>query len=722
MNWFTRSLGGRRRGLRGLGTLALVALFTFSGLAAFAATLSPPTPTSGLAAVGPVSEYGFPVWYKDKENTRVELCLDILDPLCRFVAVAGEIPADPPDPFAPLSVPDNFPEEAFYWAADSALTSGTGVDALLTLALEAAWLNGPPELGANVTFSRIRIRIAGLSVGDTYTITHPYGVDQFVAENAVKNINVTEDCGINAFGDPLSCRIGPFLRWDSGAPAGWLGDPTVDHQVTGSPYGTNYFRIEGPNVGGTPNTTPCPDKPGPDCIQTDLFTVMGKLATNAGVSANQAIYARDGSAGGTLDLHASSEAGQSISASKIAGTLDATAFVGDGAGGYYARIPFSGDVPGLVTIVNDSDTPNAGKTKTIAPVDLVTVSRAEYNADTQRLTIEATSSDRAAPGPTLTVDGFGVALGGTGGSVLAATIDTPFPPATVTVRSTAGGVDTEPVQVVGGAFAPIDLVAIAPLELTAIEGSLVSLDGSSSQGAPDGFSWQQMSGAPVALSGANTAVATFSAPAGPADLTFRLTVSRLSGDSDQTLVLVHVPAAATPTADAGPDQTVAQGALVTLDGSSSTNAVSFAWYDDAGGMIGSGPTISFTFPNRTTPMLVTLNVTGPAGSASDTLTLTPLADAIAITQAQYTASKDQWRIRGTAAVEPNRVFVYYRSSLQSTRTCADVSGLALIGSAPSDLANGWEVRVRGVITASNPSSVLVCSTAGAQATQNVRIR
>ena len=55
----------------------------------------------------------------------------------------------------------NFPNEAFWWAGESTLTYPSG-EALLVLAQEAAFANGPIEHGQQVAFGRIRIRATGL--------------------------------------------------------------------------------------------------------------------------------------------------------------------------------------------------------------------------------------------------------------------------------------------------------------------------------------------------------------------------------------------------------------------------------------------------------------------------------------------------------------------------------------------------------------------------------
>ena len=74
-------------------------------------------------------------------------------------------------------------------------------------------------------------------------------------------------------------------------------------------------------------------------------------------------------------------------------------------------------------------------------------------------------------------------------------------------------------------------------------GSVVTLDGSGSE-APDGerltFAWSQVSGAAVALAGADTARATFDAPVEPGALTFRLTVTDPDDESDSVELTVTV--------------------------------------------------------------------------------------------------------------------------------------------------------------------------------------
>lgn len=84
------------------------------------------------------------------------------------------------------------------------------------------------------------------------------------------------------FAEALKGSIGPFLRWDpsvGGAPpAGFIA--ATPHKVISSPTGNNVFRVEGPGVNPNASVDACPAVAGPlaDCLQTDLFTVQGKVS------------------------------------------------------------------------------------------------------------------------------------------------------------------------------------------------------------------------------------------------------------------------------------------------------------------------------------------------------------------------------------------------------------------------------------------------------------
>src|SRR5207249_7524418 len=204
---------------------------------------------------------GFPLYYVDANGLALQPCLN----LAGCGALAGTLP----NPLAPISFPANFPPESFYARAVAKLTAGT-VSGLYTAALEGTFFNGVVAAGNQMVFTRVRTRVAGLQAGGVYTVTHPYGVATLTAD-ALGVINDTVTVGAipisllpSAFSLALAGPVGStFLTWDTAPPAGFIGDALTPHTITGSPCGTNFFRVEGPllPVGG---------------VQTPLFTVTGK--------------------------------------------------------------------------------------------------------------------------------------------------------------------------------------------------------------------------------------------------------------------------------------------------------------------------------------------------------------------------------------------------------------------------------------------------------------
>ena len=160
---------GHRRGLRVSASVAALLLAATGITAAQAATEVTEKNLSKLTAVGPVNtEHGFPSWYQDNTGLRLELCLDGANPLCNFPA--GEIP----DETAPISFPDNFPEESFYMLGEAEIDLEGGGTAVLVLGLEAAFANTVAN-GDQVVFGRQRITVKGAAPDTTLTFRHPYG-------------------------------------------------------------------------------------------------------------------------------------------------------------------------------------------------------------------------------------------------------------------------------------------------------------------------------------------------------------------------------------------------------------------------------------------------------------------------------------------------------------------------------------------------------------------
>jgi hypothetical protein len=254
--------------------LAAAAICATTAALLFSAGAAPAAITTGPVDAGS----GFPFSYADDvQGFALEQCQD---------ASGFCIETPRPNPDQPIAVPDNFTEdeEGFWWLADATVpNAGTG---LARFAKESAFDTPGINEGHQVSFSRIRFRFQGLVAGDTYRVTHPYGVDELVAEPDPKGaggrINFTDDVGCiaapcGAFPALAGDRISSFLRWDPTtgpqAPAGYVGNGVTPHAVIGSPNNTNFVRLEH-LVPQAPPLLPVAELVG----QTSQFIVQGKLA------------------------------------------------------------------------------------------------------------------------------------------------------------------------------------------------------------------------------------------------------------------------------------------------------------------------------------------------------------------------------------------------------------------------------------------------------------
>ncbi len=427
---------------RGLTITIMLIVFTFSqGAMAQLDKVGPVVPVPAGGGTHPI-ENGYPLWYQDSNGLILELCLD-QNGLCLL---------ELPNPGNPITFPDNFTGEGFWFNAGARMRMANDRDAELVLALEGAFLNEVVVDGDQISFGRIRIRIDTRNAGGTYTVTHPYGVDVFEVpadEGGVRAVNSTEDIGIGpGFTGALSSRIGPFLVWDGSAeptPAGYIGDPAIAHSVTGSPFGTNFFRVQGPGVGnGSLIGLACTNGSTTNCAETPLFNVAGKIATNFGASIDRATYGRNDVGEGKATVFASSHSGQSIQLSGI-GVSPALMTEEGATGNYFAHVNFdSSDFGGgTITLTNLNDTAPTAVSKSLN--DRVKITSELFSTVTGLLEITAFSSDRFSP-PTLTVEGLAPpnTLDANGNLSVSVAV----PPAEVTVTSDAEGSDSAIVKVV----------------------------------------------------------------------------------------------------------------------------------------------------------------------------------------------------------------------------------------------------------------------------------
>ncbi|AXI10952.1 IPT/TIG domain protein [Oceanobacillus sp. 143] len=648
--------------------------------------------------VGPIRDFdGFPVWYRDENGLRLQLNINPNDPF------SGLTPADLPNPNQAVSFPDNYPGEAFYFSAEAEMETGTRERARLVLALEAAFANEVPRDGDQIVFGRVRIRVDGLRSNEEYRVTHPYGVDTFIAEpdgDGFGEINFTEDIGISPgnFELVLDSRIDPFLRWDPNvepqAPAGYIGNPDKLHPIVGSEFidqfgePQNIFRIEGPGIGiGSPDRATTPGLNPDNVIETRNFSLLGKISTISGVDVERTTYTQDSAIGGVIDVFASSDVGpQQI---EVSGEGLFTTRLQGGNGLYFARVSYSGESPpSFVTITNITDNPPSVKES--IPVDFISAS-AIYNNDTQILTIEASTSDSFHP-IDLTVADFGQG-------------DLPIPsdglqisltniPANITIQSSAGGNLTIPITVVGSPVDPNAVSANAGSDQTVIFGTAVTLDGTASTGPITSYQWVQLSGPTVTLVNADTAAPSFIAPETTSTFVFQLTVEGEGGPSSDTVSIEVIEFAPEPIVDAGPDQQVQQGSLVTLSGSITGDVTTFLWEQISGPPVeiinADTPIATFNFPKQLEELTFRFTVTGPGGQSSDTMAVTTLPDNLTVNRVEFRTRDTEWRISGTSNVAGPGVFItiYIGNTLNGN----------ILAEVPVNALGEWEYRIE-------PSSV-----------------
>lgn len=423
-----------------------------------------------LAAVDPgpytFATGKFPMWYQDSNNLSMELCqsraassrVGVTTPpayMCTLLPEPGIF-----DDSLPMVFPDNWPPEAFWFLAETTIPNngaGFGMDAYVA-GIEAAFASENPADGDQQSFARIRIRV-NVPVAGTYVITHPYGVETVnVTTPGRRAINITKDIGIGAPGDfsgTLNGAIGPFLRSingpytevnpDTGGVETFVGDPNLTEAVTGSPFNTNFVRIVGPSGAGT--------------IQTTLFTVAGKVLDSrqqTHVDIDRATYRRT-SAGVRAEVFAKADSSSTLCFRETVALLPGppptpcqTSLTGDNSGLFFGQRLGNGTLPSVVVVTATNPAGTTRPTSVSAKLtDVVKVQTARYSWANKTLLIEATSTDEVAI-PDMVAQGYG-RLSKTGTLQRITVADLTQPPATVTVKSAAGGSDTEAVVVVGTA-------------------------------------------------------------------------------------------------------------------------------------------------------------------------------------------------------------------------------------------------------------------------------
>jgi hypothetical protein len=626
----------------GLASLAL-GIATLALAATSVATAQAPA-TVGLATFGPLDPADrFPLFYEDRNGLRLQLCRT--PAMCLYAL---------PNPAAPMVFPTNYSGEQFYYHVG---TSGTGIAGALLLyehALEATFLNGTPVDGDQMVFSRFRLRITGLLDGASYTVTHPYGTNTYVAGADARlpgEINVTVDIGATplSFALALAGNVGPFLvplGYRAGLPGTFIGDAVTEGPVQGSPFGTNFLRVDGPSIGFAFPANAINN----NSIQLNNFSLQGQLATAGGVGITKAYVSSSTIPAQTaVEVWAQAASGSSIQAEAPGSTPVLMQEIG-ATGKFFARVvmPAGSPNPTSVTVTSISDVPprsvtQNGLTDAVASHNTVFIVGGD-------LYVSASSSDKVGS-PILTVTGNGfapMALTGAGNGIanghMGLTPGAP-PPESVTITSASGGTITVPVMV--EAAEPV--TANAGLDQAVAAGATVSISGALSTGPIASYAWTQVSGPTVFLNGANSASASFTAPTPltAQQVVLNLRVTGTFGQNSVDTVIINVAAVPPVLANAGADLNVAGGANVLVSAAASSGPITgYSWSANDPGLVITGAntaSASFTAPSLITGavLTLTLTVTGAFGQTSSDTVLVNVGPAVPVGVVLANAGADQ---------------------------------------------------------------------------------
>ncbi len=422
-----------------------------------------------------------------------------------------------------------------------------------------------------------------------------------------------------------------------------------------------------------------------------------------------------------------------------------------------------------VTISDSANSPpavDAGADQSVAEGSEVTLTGTATDADpedtldyawTHNGTLAITLDDAAALSPSFTAPNV--------------VSDTPVEFTLTVTDGTSTISDTMTVTISDSANSP-PAVEAGPDQSVA-EGDTVTLAGTATDADPEdtlAYSWTHNGSSTITLDGGDTPTPSFTAPNVVSDtpVEFTLTVTDgTSTTSDTMTVTISDSANSPPAADAGSDQSVAEGSEVTLTGTATDadpeDVLAYAWTHNGSSTItldgGDTPTPSFTAPNvvSATPVEFTLTVTDGTSTTSDTMTVTisdsanspPAADAgsdqsvaegseVTLTGTATDADPEDvlayaWTHNGTLAITldggdtlspsftaPNVVsdtpVVFTLTVTDGTSTTSDTMTVTISDSANSppaadagsdqSVAEGSEVTLTGTATDADPEDVL----------------
>jgi hypothetical protein len=379
----------------------------------------------------------WPLWYRDTNGLALSKC-QALPPFC-FPLTSSAAP----------SFPGNIGPEVFYnlvefkGAVGTPTATGSDFEYRYLGALEASYIPGPnPTRGQETVFARIRItfNFNDPNKNGDYTVIHPFGVHTFPNVQATTKTNLigaqaanffTVDVPLAISGNfalALGGPVGPFIQWDtdqatlvSAAGEQFVGDPTIGHTFTGSPFGTNFLEIQGPpgsNLDNLadPTTETRAQLATHDKLTITLGNVLGQKWTQPiaePLRIDAATLTRTTGPTGIngIDVWATSSANQRLIAT--APGMPSLQLIADGVtpGKYHGHIeyPSARAVPAQVTITNLTSNPVNSVSAGLE--DDVQITQATFGTTSRQLTVVAHSTDHFTL-PALTVQGVpGVAAG-----------------------------------------------------------------------------------------------------------------------------------------------------------------------------------------------------------------------------------------------------------------------------------------------------------------------
>ena len=364
----------------------------------------------------------WPSWYRDTAGLAIGLCKS---------TTAFCFPAAPTAGF----FAGNIGPEMFYNMVEfrdpNATAKAPTFQYHYLAGLEASYLPaGDPVHGTEIVFARVRMSF-NFNVNDTtkngkYTVTHPFGVQTFYNVTGTSTTNFTgaqasvfftADVPLGPAGNfdlAMGGPIGPFIK-DAKMPVGgfasgterFVADPATAVAFTGSPFNTNFLRIDGPvgsNLDGANH----------DFILVNVANIVGQIWTApiAQPLTVDSAYMTRSITSNAVDVWATSSAGQTLVATGTG--MPDMLLRPDGVtpGKYHGHVEYAPTTalpspPASITISNSTTipTPLAIATATAAVKDVVEISQASYNTSSRLITVVAKSDD-AVTNPQLTVQGI----------------------------------------------------------------------------------------------------------------------------------------------------------------------------------------------------------------------------------------------------------------------------------------------------------------------------